>query len=72
MAERRSPGVVRDAIVSALKRESAPMSVRDIHAEVERTLGESVSPSTVRSYLNLNTPGKFLRTQRGTYRLVRR
>lgn len=48
------------------------MSLRDIHAAVEQSLGESVAQSTVRSYLNLNTPGKFLRTQRGTYRLVRR
>lgn len=71
MAERLKPGAVRDAILAVLSKSKEPMTVGDIHAAAEKHLGSAVAQSSVRSYLNLNTPGTFLRTGRGTYRLVR-
>ncbi len=50
-------------------RESA--SVAEIKAALEKDLG-AVSPSSVRSYLNLNVPEKFERTGRGLYRLKKK
>jgi len=67
MSRRASPGIVRDSIISYLSAaESA--SVHEIQAAVAARIG-SVSPSSVRSYLNLNTPDIFQRTERGRYRL---
>lgn len=71
MTQRRNPGVVRDAIVEFMRAQRGEVSVAEIQAAVERRLGGSVSPSSVRSYLNINTPEKFLRTGRGRYRAVR-
>jgi site-specific DNA-methyltransferase (adenine-specific) len=48
------------------------MTIAELCAAVETKLGKPVARSSVRSYLNINTPGVFLRTGRGTYRLVRR
>lgn len=48
------------------------MTVAELHQHVSKTLGEDVPRSSVRSYLNINTPGRFIRSERGTYRLVRR
>jgi site-specific DNA-methyltransferase (adenine-specific) len=62
------PGRVRDAIVSVLSRAAAPMSTRLIYRGVLELLGET-PPSSVRSYLQLNTPALFSRTGRGEYRL---
>ena len=64
----RAPGSVRDTIVGYLSNAGAS-SVGEIQAAVEAHLGE-VSPSSVRSYLNLNTPGVFERVARGTYQLA--
>jgi len=44
--------------------------VAEIHAEVARQLGP-VAASSVRSYLNINTPHIFQRTDRGCYGLAR-
>jgi site-specific DNA-methyltransferase (adenine-specific) len=63
---RRKPGEVRDAIVSVLEGRSAGASVESISAEVSRLIGE-VAPSSVRSYLRLNTPQLFARMDRGQY-----
>ena len=74
MAERRAPGAIRDAIHRAFdnsKKKTGPLTVADIRAAVSAELGESVPSSSVRSYLNLNTPGEFIRTARGSYRRVR-
>lgn len=69
--ERRRPGQVRDAIVSHLRsRDDA--SVSEIRAAVSDQLGGEVPASSVRSYLNLNTPATFERTGRGRYRLRRK
>ncbi len=65
---RRRPGEVRDAIVEVLEGRRAAASVGEISSEVSRLIGE-VSASSVRSYLHLNTPVLFARTERGQYLL---
>lgn len=69
--QRRSPGHVRDAIVSVLRDAGRPLKVGEIRAAVALQLGGDVPPSSIRSYLNLNTgPGKtFKRNGRGVYEL---
>jgi site-specific DNA-methyltransferase (adenine-specific) len=68
---RRSPGVVRDAIINYLRGIKGDASVAEIRTAVNEMLGEPVPDSSIRSYLNINTPTMFLRTSRGRYRLVR-
>lgn len=72
MPERRKPGVVRDAILQTFMKEKRELSVAELRKAVSDQLGEDIPASSVRSYLNINTPGTFLRTERGHYRLVRR
>lgn len=67
--DRQAPGRVRDAITEYLRVRGAPASVREIFDAVQCRLGPSVSPSSVRSYLRLNTERMFERTSRGTYEL---
>lgn len=67
---RRPPGAIRDAILNYLHSAYPdPRHVRAIHAAVSETLGENVPKSSVRSYLNLNTPSVFERTTRGYYKM---
>ena len=64
------PGQVRDAIIAYLltkKKDGARLA--SIHAAVNETLGKEVPSSSVRSYLNLNTPAVFERVSVGHYRL---
>lgn len=63
---RRSPGQVRDAIVEVLDGRRAGASVQQITKEVSRLIGD-VPPSSVRSYLRLNTPELFMRMDRAQY-----
>ncbi|WP_194289114.1 DNA-methyltransferase [Pseudomonas helleri] len=63
-----APGVIRDAIISFLHTLGSDASSTEIVAGISCTLGQ-VSPSSVRSYLALNTPKIFERTGRGRYRL---
>ena len=72
MTERRKPGAIRDAIVHVFGKEKRELSIAELHGEIEKLLGGSIAASSVRSYLNLNTPGQFIRTGHGKYRLVRR
>jgi len=65
MNYRAAPGSVRDAIVNYLTAAECA-SVAEIQQAVAGTLG-AVSASSVRSYLNLNTPELFERTSRGQY-----
>lgn len=67
--QRRRPGEVRDAIVAVLKFKTAPASVQEIAAGVSTQIGV-VPLSSIRSYLNLNTPGRFQRAERGKYILT--
>lgn len=63
-----APGVIRDSIVDFLSGIGGDASTDEIMTAVQSKLGE-VAPSSVRSYLNLNTPKTFERTSRGRYRL---
>lgn len=64
-----APGMIRDPIVEFLVVVgSSDASAQEIMAAVQARLG-AVPPSSVRSYLNLNTPTTFERTARGRYRL---
>jgi site-specific DNA-methyltransferase (adenine-specific) len=65
---RRRPGEVRDAIVEVLERHPSGASVQTIASEVMDLIG-SVPPSSVRSYLRLNTPELFARMDRAQYTL---
>lgn len=67
MNYRAAPGLVRDSIVTCLTMtESA--SIAEIREAVAARIGH-VPASSVRSYLNINTPSLFERTARGRYRL---
>ncbi len=66
--KRKAPGSVRDAVFRHL-REHGPSPLTSIVAGVEAELG-NVSQSSVRSCLNLNTPGTFTRIGRGYYGLA--
>src|SRR5690606_9434587 len=66
---RRAPGEIRDSIIDVLRaKQGVPVSVAEIQEAVSAEIGP-VSPSSVRSYLRLGTPGRFLREGRGLYRL---
>jgi site-specific DNA-methyltransferase (adenine-specific) len=63
-----APGNIRDSIVGYLSLLGRDASIPEISQAVATRLG-GVSPSSVRSYLNLNVPKVFERTGRGRYRL---
>lgn len=65
---KRRPGQVRDAIVRVMEARGGSLAAKDIEEGVSQLL-DSVSPSSVRSYLRLNTPDLFVREARGVYRL---
>lgn len=60
------PGRIRDSIIGYLGAKGCDASLDEIHDAVRADLG-LVAPSSVRSYLNLNTPEKFVRTGKGRY-----
>ena len=66
---RKSPGNVRDSILDYLATMDSA-SIAEIYDAVEMHIGQ-VSPSSVRSYLNLNVPERIERLDRGRYRLRR-
>ena len=69
--QRRSPGVVRDAIIEVMKARK-PMSCAEVGAAASSLLGEEIPPTSIRSYLRLNSKpgGTFKRhDKRGTYSL---
>lgn len=65
---RLRPGQVRDAIVDVLQGTDSA-SVSQISLGVEQRIGP-VPASSVRSYLQLNTPELFVRQERGQYALA--
>ncbi|MCY3019787.1 MAG: site-specific DNA-methyltransferase, partial [Planctomycetota bacterium] len=65
---RNAPGRVRDAILEILARSPKPLPVKEIVDRVSQAIGHTPD-SSIRSYLRLNTPGKFVREDRGSYRL---
>jgi len=69
---RRRFGSISGAIVQVLAEAQSDLRVREIWAEVERLLGESVSRGSVKSYLHRGTYGSkpiFERVRHGRYRL---
>ena len=65
---KHAPGIVRDSIMRTLSARPNGASATEIARAVSDKLGET-SPSSVRSYLQLNTPRYFIRSERGVYRL---
>lgn len=63
---RRRPGEVRDAIIQVLEERPAGGSVSEIATGVSELIGD-VAPSSIRSYLQLNTPALFARMDRAQY-----
>jgi site-specific DNA-methyltransferase (adenine-specific) len=63
---KQRPGVVRDAILSVLSTRPQGATVQEITAGVAEVAG-AVPPSSIRSYLQLNTPGLFARMNRAEY-----
>jgi DNA modification methylase len=63
---RRRPGEVRDAIVQVLSERAGAASVKEIADGVTGLIG-NVPSSSVRSYLQLNTPTLFARMDRAQY-----
>lgn len=63
------PGVVRDAILAVMSVKGEPMPVGEITTDVQ-TLAPGAAASSVRSYLQNNTPDMFVREGRGVYRLL--
>jgi site-specific DNA-methyltransferase (adenine-specific) len=60
---------VRDAIIHVLEGRSGGASIQQITDEVSSLIG-GVAPSSVRSYLQLNTPELFAKTERAQYMLA--
>ncbi|HOG47582.1 MAG TPA: DNA methyltransferase, partial [Anaerolineae bacterium] len=68
MASKRRPGEVRDAILRVLSLRPEGVTLPEIERGVEELIGDA-APSSVRSYLRLNTPALFVRNARGCYAL---
>lgn len=68
MNVRAAPGIIRDSIIQYLSAADTA-SLAEIREAISAKLGNSVPASSVRSYINLNTPDIFERTSRGHYRL---
>ena len=69
-ASRKSPGVVRDAVLDSLSALGGEATVKEIHGAVERRVGDDVPRSSVQSYLQINTPEQFEKVGRGRYRIA--
>ena len=65
---RRRPGEVRDAIVNVLETRPLGASIAEITKQVTALIGQ-VPASSVRSYLQLNTPALLARMDRAQYAL---
>lgn len=63
---KRRPGEVRDAIVAVLGAKPKGATAAEIRRDVSAIIGD-VPSSSVRSYLQLNTPGLFARMDRAQY-----
>ena len=66
-------GLVPEAIMRVLSECVEPMRMKDIHAEVERLVGQTVSRSAVKNWLARHAQGDhalFVRLGRGRYCLA--
>src|SRR5574337_1599751 len=68
MRIKRRPGEIRDAILAVLSARPDGASTSEIEVAVKDMIGNA-APSSVRSYLRLNTPEFFRRSARGHYQL---
>lgn len=66
MSSKRRPGEVRDAIFDVLRERHTGATIQEIQSAVANRIGP-VPPSSIRSYLQLNTPGFFVRSDRAQY-----
>ena len=66
MRMRRRPGEVRDAIFRVLEERPTGSTLKEIATGVTQLIGD-VAPSSIRSYLQLNTPTLFARMERAQY-----
>ena len=66
MQTKRRPGEVRDAITQSLANAADGATVAEIRRLVVEMIGP-VAPSSIRSYLQLNTPSMFQRLGRAKY-----
>jgi hypothetical protein len=66
IVEKRRPGEIRDAIVTVLAKKSRGATVAEIQDSVQALIGRA-APSSVRSYLRLNSDSIFRRRERGVY-----
>jgi DNA modification methylase len=64
--KRRRPGEIRDAIVAVLSSKPRGSSVGEIESAVCELIGP-VAPSSIRSYLRLNSDSLFRNPDRGVY-----
>lgn len=65
---KQAPGAVRDSIIRMLSAHPRGAAVADIVQAVKERIGPT-PPSSIRSYLNLNSPRLFVRAERGVYQL---
>jgi hypothetical protein len=65
-SNKRKPGAVRDAIMETLAYRTGGATVAEISKGVSERIGLT-APSSVRSYLRLNTPRLFTKIDRGRY-----
>lgn len=63
-------GVIRDILVDHLSVAREGATIAEMEAVVRAKVGPQIGSSSVRSYLNLNTPSMFERVARGKYRLT--
>lgn len=63
---RRRPGEVRDAVLHVLEGRADGVTVAEVRDQVSALIGP-VAPSSIRSYLQINTPELFVRMDRGQY-----
>src|SRR5712671_6578226 len=66
---RRKPGEVRDAIFDFFQVAQREATVAEIREAVAEKFKGELAPSSVRSYLRLNTPQDFESPREGVYRL---
>jgi site-specific DNA-methyltransferase (adenine-specific) len=64
--QQHARGKVRDAIFHALSESREPISTKEIQRKVTHLIGDTPE-SSIRSYLQLNTPEIFVREGRGSY-----
>lgn len=67
------PGQIRDAVMAVLQQSDKPTAkLTEIHNKASAILGHEISPSSVRSFLNLNNGDVVTRVSRGAYALTSR